>query len=345
MSGWVGHYVRALFAFDILLLLALIGTLIYTLIARKRIPAARTLFVCFLAAICFMILFSVFYFIDIILKEERATVQYVHTIFQLLYALLKLLADAFLLSAIFIYLLPRCFITKHPRVGCFLSKVPILLHVLFPGYIGLLWLTIFILTLAAIIQKANGSSGVVSTSDLSVIVSRLEFAYYVQYFLAALEIIVLAGMRLAFQLRPRGDGVQISRTRKSSLVFLLMISLPLLIRSIWSLTISARYTLRDYWKSDDLMEVVRVHFANMLFYLICTTLIYIGLALIIKGLGQDATLTSAYQLENGDGTAETSSGFPAMRVPAPAEMHEPGENVRPSRRSRDHGQDPIYNGP
>ncbi|KAL9036099.1 MAG: hypothetical protein Q9180_004490 [Flavoplaca navasiana] len=344
MSGWIDHYVRALFAFDILLLLALIGTLIYTLIARKRIPAARTLFVCFLAAICFMILFSAFYFIDIILREERPSVQLVYTIFQLLWVLLKLLADAFLLSAIFIYLLPRCLITEHPAPN-FRSKVPILLHVLFPGLLGLLWLTIFILTLVAIIQQTNGSSVVVSTSDLSGIVSKLEFVYYLHYLLAALEIIVLAGMRLAFHLRTRGEGVQISKNRKSSLLFLLMISLPLLIRSIWSLTISALYTLRDYYKSDDLVEVVRVHFANMLFYFICTTLIYIGLALIIKSLGQEATFTSAYQLENGDGTAETGPEIPAMRVPAPAEMHEPGENVRPSRLSRDYGQDPIYNGP
>ncbi|KAL8868252.1 MAG: hypothetical protein Q9198_008248 [Flavoplaca austrocitrina] len=308
MSGWMGHYVRALFAFDILLLLALIGTLIYTLIARKRNRAARTLFVCFLAAICFMILFSASYFIDTlltVLTESRASIHYVHTIFQLLWPLLKLLADAVLLSAIFIYLLPRCLIIKHPTPS-FRSKVPILLHVLFPGLLGLLWLTIFILTLAPIIQQTNGSSRVISTSDLSGIVSRLEF---------------------------------------SALLFLLMISLPLLIRSIWSLTISARYTLRDYYESDDLLEVVRVHFANMLFYFICTTLIYIGLALIINSLGQEATFTSAYQLENGDATAETGSEIPAMRVPAPTEMYEPGENVRPSRLSRDHGQDPIYNGP
>ena len=56
-TGWTSNYVRAILALEIIMTLALIGTLASFLATRKRTSAAKKRFIWFLAAISLMILY------------------------------------------------------------------------------------------------------------------------------------------------------------------------------------------------------------------------------------------------------------------------------------------------
>ncbi|KAL8881356.1 MAG: hypothetical protein Q9215_005881 [Flavoplaca cf. flavocitrina] len=345
-TAWASHYDRALLAFEILMVLALIGTFVFSLVPRRHTSTSKKLFICFLFAICVMIFTSTFDFIDRILNEECVRVQTIYLVFREIFVTLSYLADALLLVAIFIYLIPRSAISKHVN-GSSRSKLPLLLHLFVCGLLGLWWLIITILDLADVIQLVM-QSGLVSNAALHRAVARLEFSYNIIYFLASLEIVILAVIRLKSRSRVPDDEVQASEGRKAPLFFLLLISLPLLIRSIWQLAFAARYTLSDDSSIfyDESLGA-RVQLAKMLFYYICTALVYFGLAVIMKSLGQGTTFTIANQVEDGDEKTGLSPEIPSMKGPGSVEnvpRFDPYTS-RGGRISRDHSQDPIYSGP
>ncbi|KAI4281451.1 MAG: hypothetical protein L6R38_003689, partial [Xanthoria sp. 2 TBL-2021] len=181
-------------------------------------------------------------------------------------------------------------------------------------------------------------------------VRKLDFTYHLLYFFAALEIVALAVMRLTSRPKAPSSSIEPTDDKNQPLLFLLLISIPLLIRSIWQIAIAARYELRDKFFVDIEGEALRL--VQMLFYYLCTALIYFGLALIIRHLGAETSfIGNVHETEEQKGKAGLGPEIPIMRVAAPAEdvqafePHAPSRNSRWSRLSRDHSQDPIYNGP
>ncbi|KAL9620413.1 MAG: hypothetical protein Q9204_008209 [Flavoplaca sp. TL-2023a] len=291
------------------MVLALVGTFVFSLVPRRRTSTGKKLFICFLFAICVMIL---------ILNEECVHVQTIYLVFRIIFITLWYLADALLLVAIFIHLVPRSAISKRAN-GSSRSKLPLLLHFFVCGLLGLWWLIITILYLAIVIQQII-KSGLVSSAVLGRAIARLDFSYNIIYFLASLEIFILAVIRLKSHSKVQDDEVQASEGRKAPVLFLLLISLPLLIRSIWQLAFAARYTLPDDLSiAYDESLGARVQLAKMLFYYICTALVYIGLAIIMKSLGQGTTFTIANQVEDGDKKTGLGPEIPVMKAPGPVE--------------------------
>ncbi len=312
---------------------------------------------------------STFNFINIILNEECLSVQQVYLIFNVIFSSLRYLADVLLLATTFTYLIPRSILTRHATQNS-RNLGSTLLHLLFCGLLGLFWLVITVILLAVVIQQVR-DTGIVGNFDLINGVRKLDFTYNLLYLFAALEIVALAVMKLTSRAKdPNGSNEPTNSKRVCELVdhpihldpslttniqqpllFLILIALPLLIRSVWQLAIAARYEL-EYSISVGL-EREQLRLAQMLFYCLCTTLIYIGLALVIKQLGAETPFTNAMQeTEEEKGKAGLGPEIPIMRAaPAPTPKLRPfdpyaaPENSRSSRLSRDHSEDPIYNGP
>ena len=312
---------------------------------------------------------STFNFINIILNEECVSVQQVYLIFSVIFTSLGYLADVLLLATTFVYLIPRSILTRHATQSA-KNLGPTLLHFLFCGLLGLFWLVITVILLAVVIQQVR-DTGIVSNFDLINGLRKLDFTYNLLYFFAALEIVALAVMKLTSRARdPNGSNEPTNTKRvcepvdhpihlnpslttdvQQSLLFLILISLPLFVRSVWQLTIAARYELQNNISVGFEREQLRL--AQMLFYYLCTTLIYIGLALVIKQLGAETPFTNDMpETEEEKGKAGLSPEIPIMRAAAaptpnlqPFDPYAPSQNSGSGRLSRDHSEDPIYNGP
>ena len=250
------------------------------------------------------------------------------------------------------------------------NRGPTLLHLLFCGLLGLFWLAITVILLAVVIQQVR-DTGIVSNLDLINGVRKLDFTYNLLYFFAALEIVALAVMKLTSRAKDPNGSNEPTHSKKvcepvdhpthlnpsltinvqQSLLFLILIALPLLIRSIWQLAIAARYKLQNSISVGLQREQLRV--AQLFFYYLCTTLIYIGLALVIKQLGAETPFTNDMQeTEEEKGKAGLGPEIPIMRPAAaptpnlqPFDPYAPSQNSGSGRLSRDHSEDPIYNGP
>ncbi|KAL8732284.1 MAG: hypothetical protein Q9166_002856 [cf. Caloplaca sp. 2 TL-2023] len=349
-SAWEDQDDRATLAFEIIMVIALVGTFVWSIISHKRTPAPKKTFVCFLAAISLMIFTSTWDVINRILNEECVRVQQFYLIFNTIFIYLCYLANALLLATIFIYLIPRSSLTRQYTQSTRTNR-PTLLHLLFCGLLGLFWLVSTVLCLATLIQHVNGTRLVYGNGLING-VGKLDFTFNLLYFLAALEIIGLAVMEItSSRSKDSTSKIQPNNSKKLPFLFFALISFPLLIRSIWLLAISARYTLRNSFYL--VFDVGKVQTAQLFFCYLCTAVVYAGLVVIMKSLGEETTFTSAHN--NGNGVGNGNGGFgpdlPVMRVAAPREDTQPFDphltTNQPewSRVSRDHSQDPIYNGP
>ncbi|KAI4256786.1 MAG: hypothetical protein L6R42_006020 [Xanthoria sp. 1 TBL-2021] len=267
---------------------------------------------------------STFHFIDVILTKECLRVQQVYLIFSVIFISLSYLADALLLATAFTYLIPRSILTRQ-SIQSLRKQGPVLLHILFCGLLGLFWLVIPILYLAVIIQQVI-QTGIVGNFELVNGVRKLDFTYNLFHFFAALELVALAVMR-----RPKTPSGSIEPTDDRKLAI-------------------AGYDFRDIFFVGIEEEALRL--LHMLFYYLCTTLFYFGLALIIRHPGAETFFVdNVHEAEEEDGKAGLGPEIPIMQVAAPAkdvqafDPHAPSRNSRLSRLSRDHSQDPIYNGP
>lgn len=310
---------------------------------------------------------STFHFIDTILNEQNLCIQAVYLIFEITFVTLRYLADALLLAAIFAHLIPG-FKTADRNSQSSRSKGSKFVHLLICLPLGLLWLVITILYLAILIQHIarNGSA---SNSNFVEAVRNLDLTYNGIYFIAAVEIFALGIIILTSGSKQHSDTLQIGRNRKvaqndfqkstttrtlltlhpqSLFLFAVLISVPLMIRAFWQIVITARWNLSDETSSDDVTSPP-THLAHMLFYYLCTTIVYIGLALVIRGPSLETMFTNVHQAQQEN--AGLGPEIPIMRVAAPVQdvepfdPHAPTENSRWSRISGDHSQDPIYNGP
>ncbi|KAL9030084.1 MAG: hypothetical protein Q9180_006946 [Flavoplaca navasiana] len=343
-TAWTSNFVRAMLALEIVMTLALTGTLLSFLVTHKRTSAAEKRFIWFLAAISLMIFTSTFHFIDTILNEQNHCVQAVYLIFQIIFVNLRYLADALLLAAIFAHL---SFKTTDRDSQSLRSRGPTFVHLLMCLPLGLLWLVITVLYLVIIIQQIT-RTGSVSNSNFFEAVRKLDLAYNGIYFIAAVEIFALGLIILTSSLKQHSHTLHTGRNKKLLFLFAVLISVPLMIRAFWQIVITARWNLSDETSFDDVTSPP-IRLTHMLFYYLCTTLVYIGLALVIRGPTLETIFASVHQAQQEN--AVLGPEIPIMRVAAPVENvqpfnpHAPTEPSRWSRISRDHSQDPIYNGP
>ncbi|KAL8878739.1 MAG: hypothetical protein Q9198_003519 [Flavoplaca austrocitrina] len=336
-TGWTSNYVRAILALEIIMTLALIGTLASFLATHKRTSAAKKCFIWFLAAISLMIFTSTFHFIDTILNEQNLCVQAVYLIFEIFFVTLRYLADALLLAAIFAHLVPG-FKTTDRDSQSSRSRGQTFVHLLICLPLGLLWLVITVLYLVIIIQQIT-RTGSVSDNNFVEAVRKLDLTYNGIYFIAAVEIFALGIIILTSSSKQHSHTLHTGRNRKV---------LKTMFNPIPYKVITARWNLSDETSFDDVTSPP-VRLAHMLFYYICTTHVYIGLALVIRGPSLETMFTNVHQRQQEN--AGLGPEIPIMRVAAPVQdvqafdPHAPTETSRWSRISRDHSQDPIYNGP
>ncbi|KAL8678652.1 MAG: hypothetical protein Q9186_005007 [Xanthomendoza sp. 1 TL-2023] len=267
--------------------------------------------------------------INRILNEECLRVQQVYIIFDVLFSSLRYLAEVLFLATIYTYLIPRSILAtaSHPSQGARKKSPPVLLlHLVLCSVLALFWLFMIALTLAYVIQSLFGG-GLVSTLGLIDGTRKLIFVFYLFYFLAAVEILALAVLAL-MAARSKGNSKVPQRGRKTPLLFLTTITLPLLIRTTWQLAITATYNLRDLYYSPP--EPEKVNLAQQLFYYACTVVVFAGLVSVMVVMVREEEEEEVVNGEREDGM-----------VGGVVE----GARVGRERGERDHSQDMIYNGP
>ncbi|KAL9633502.1 MAG: hypothetical protein Q9204_003370, partial [Flavoplaca sp. TL-2023a] len=126
------------------------------------------------------------------------------------------------------------------------------------------------------------------------------------------------------------------------LLFLALVATPLVVRQIWETAWSLAYILksRNGTEYDD--DMIGAGIARQVFYVVCTTMIYAGLVLLLKNLSR-----KRFSERNAFGNAKDGGGnglelgtmgpeTPVMRVPAPV------EDPVWSRAPQDYLQGPIH---
>ncbi|KAL9042942.1 MAG: hypothetical protein Q9180_000232 [Flavoplaca navasiana] len=312
-TAWTSCYTQALIALEILMVLALVGSLLLVLKTRSKTPWTKKIFLFFVAAILLMIFTSTFQCIDRILpilNEGCVRGQKFYFIFEIIVNALQYLADAILLAVIFVYMIPSSVSAKLSTQSSRFQG-PTLIHLLICAPLGLIWLVTTIFQLVIIVRSANPGT---ASGSIARAIRTLDLVYNGIYFVAAVEIFALGAIILTSCSKTIND-IPPGYTKKSLLLFPILISLPLFIRSFWQVTISARWNLNLRFSSNGFMSP-EVRFAQILFYYLCTTLIYIGLALIIKSFGSEPTFTSVHDAEedqagsgSGNPNCETEAGY------------------------------------
>ncbi|KAL8663681.1 MAG: hypothetical protein Q9202_003627 [Teloschistes flavicans] len=336
-SEWKSDYDRATIAFVFITLIALVVSCIWAVVVRKRSPVARKTLVWFIPAVVFAIV-SVTSFdlclrlkkliptlkssaylwtaIDVILIEDNAHVEQLYLIFNSILSSFQLLMFASLLAAIYTFVIPLVSLGRaNSSSGRFMS--PMLAgHLAFCGLLAIFWLIILSLQLALAVEVVKG----VGTDSEGVFEAfgKTTFTFDLLYLLGSVEVIVLSASLLT---TCRGQNRQIA------VVFLIGVSVPLFILSLWLIVIDGISTF-DY--NEGLNR--QVLFARNMFYYICTIAIFVSMAFVITRL-------------EIDDEAQTGDFPPAVverSTPRVAGGLEPGLDKAST---RDHSQDPIYNGP
>ncbi|KAL8798898.1 MAG: hypothetical protein Q9182_006298 [Xanthomendoza sp. 2 TL-2023] len=324
-SAWEDEYSIATLALEIVMVVVLVGILIWSMTSRRRTAAARKSFVWFIAAISLTIFTFTWDFINRILNEECLRVQRVYLIFNVIFGALRYLSETLLLATIYTYLIPRSILTN-PGVPKKTTPLPLLLHLIFCALLALFWLIITILVLAAAIQSVIGG-GAVPLLNLIDGSRRLVFVFTLFYFLASLEILALSLAALTARSTEKsttsnaaaGSGRNL---QQPPLLFLLTtIALPLLIRTTWQLATTATYSLRSRYAAA--FEPAGVQLAHLLFYYLCTGVVFAGLVVVMKRRDDE---DEEVVMEVGDGSEGKMVGDGA-------------------RVSRDHREDLIFDGP
>ena len=108
------------------------------------------------------------------------------------------------------------------------------------------------------------------------------------------------------------------------LLFLAIVATPLFVRQIWETALSLAYILksRNGTVYDD--DMIGAGVARQVFYVVCTTMVYAGLVLLIKNLGRKRfSERNAFGNAKGGGNGlelgTMGPETPVMRVPAPVE--------------------------
>ncbi|KAL8945488.1 MAG: hypothetical protein Q9183_008076, partial [Haloplaca sp. 2 TL-2023] len=187
-SDWESDYSRATVALTFITIFALIGICIWAVKAPKRTLAARRIYRWFLAAIITRIIYFFWTAIDTIIAEECAPIQQVYRIFDVLFISLDILSLILLLATIFITLVPL-----KTSNGGFHHEQPTLSrpqknHLVFCGFLLLIWLVILGLVLANTIQIVEGTGYGTYPGPAAV---RVSLVFSVLYLLAAIYVLIM----------------------------------------------------------------------------------------------------------------------------------------------------------
>ncbi|KAI4099052.1 MAG: hypothetical protein L6R37_006157 [Teloschistes peruensis] len=316
-SDWKSDYDRANIAFVFITLIVLIASCLWAAVVKKPSPAARKTFVWFMPAIVFAIIVYIWTAIGVIIIEECALVEQLYYIFDSILGSFQILEFAFLLAAIYIFVIPFTRFSGSAVLGSRSSMSPMLAgHLAFCGLLIIFWLVIFSLQLALVVQGVKDVGG--DSEGIYKAFVRTNFTFDLLYLLGSIEVIVLSA---SFFTTCTGRNKQIAA------LFLFGVSVPLFILYLWIIVINGITTFDYYFGLTP-----QVLFAHNLFVQICTMAIFASFAFVM----------TRFQL---DDEAQTDSFQPTVvqqHAPRVAGGLEPGWD-RSS--TRDHSQDPIYNGP
>ncbi|KAI4222908.1 MAG: hypothetical protein L6R36_005799 [Xanthoria steineri] len=346
--GWRAH-TAASFALTIIMILALIGILGWTLKSRVRTTATKATLTWFITAICFTIVTLVVRFIQYLVVASLGSVSQSYAVVIVIFNTFQYLADALLLAAIFAYMIPRSAFAR-PSTTSTPPKAPTRLHLSLCGLLIVLWLVITALRLAAVLRLLRDSYGE-DFFRLYLSSQWLEIAFDIFYLLAACEIFCLAMMAVTSSRNPKDNT---SRNDQQQLLFLVLVGIPLLIRQAWEFALGLASIFNSGIKVYP--ELIRAGLARQIFYVLCTTIIYAGLLLLMKNLSRKKfSNRNAYgdPKNSGNGLELGNLGpdVPIMRVAAPTEDQAPFTSHAPkyeptwNRAAEYHPQDVMYNGP
>ncbi|KAL8885324.1 MAG: hypothetical protein Q9192_006663 [Flavoplaca navasiana] len=318
----------ATFALNIILLSTLIGVLLWFLLSRARTTATRSTSAYFITAISLTILTLFVRFVAFLVGTDVSSFAY--ALFLVIFGFLQYLADALLLAAIFAYMVPRSVIATPPTQSTPVN-VPTRLNASLCSLLIVMWLVMTVLQSAAVVQGFRGISMYVGAQWLGLV-------FNVLYLCAAIEILLLA----TFALRTSGQPNSIpSQNRQQWLLFLALVATPLVVRQIWESAWSFAYILKSRNGTEYDPEMIGAGVARQVFYVVCTTMVYAGLVLLLKNLSRKRfSERNAFGIakDGGNGLELGTMGpeTPVMRVPAPV------EDPVWSRAAQDYPQGPIH---
>ena len=125
------------------------------------------------------------------------------------------------------------------------------------------------------------------------------------------------------------------------LLFLAIVAIPLVVRQIWESAMSLAYILKSRNGTEYDPDMVGAGNARQVFYVICTTMVYAGLVLLLNNISRKRfsernAFGNAKDGGNGLELGTMGPQTPVMRVPAPV------EDPVWSRAAQDCSQGPIH---
>ncbi|KAL9584591.1 MAG: hypothetical protein Q9212_002025 [Teloschistes hypoglaucus] len=315
-SAWKSDYDRASIAFLFITLVVLIASCLSVAVVKKPSPVARKTVVWFMPSVVFAIIVCLWNAVDLILIQECARVEQLYIIVDSILSSFYVLEFACLLAAIYTFVIPSTRLGGSAMLGGKRSMSPMLGgHLAFCGLLIIFWMVGISLGLALDVQIVKGVGG--DGEGVFKALLRTSFTYDLLYLLGSIEVIVLSA---SFFTTCTG------RTKQIAVLFLFGVSVPLFIDSLWSTVFGG---ISNFNYNDGLTR--QVLFARKMFYYICTMAIFASFAFVLNR-------------SQPDDDAQTGSFQPAVdqqNAPRVAGGLEPGWD-RSS--TRDHSQDPIYNG-
>ncbi|KAI9840113.1 MAG: hypothetical protein M1837_001917 [Sclerophora amabilis] len=196
---------------------------------------------------------------DALLEDLSATVSNVFFIFLPILDSAGTLAEVWLLGVI--YSLYHVLANKDTKLHRSLRWA----HIVFCVFLLLLYLAILSGNIVFYVDLV-GYRAWLATSSFRLHLARLRVAYNALYFCATLEVCCLAVLLLISSIRGRQGGA----SKRTALLFLILIPAPLVIRTVFQLAVVVR---RNYHK---LLVTNAAFVAYIIVYSFCTIILYAG---------------------------------------------------------------------
>ncbi|KAI4085860.1 MAG: hypothetical protein LQ348_005339 [Seirophora lacunosa] len=316
-SGW-DPYVLAGIVFEIITVLALVGILVWSGFARKRLSQSRSVTLCFTLAIWFAIISFAWIALTAILAESSAVVLELYSIFDIIIRSFRTVADILLLVTVLLSI--GAYMTNAGAGGPSSSFKPMAKKLALCGPIlGIFWLVVLALQLALLVQIVEGKEN--NLLDVFNALLKIHFVYDLLY------LIVVFGICCWTLVLSRSARGSTGPRAKAPIILFVIIGLSLFTRQIW-FTVTDGLFLLSTDNSSSNRPSGALNFARQMFYYICTVIAYA--ALVAVGSRREAHGENTVS-ENGN-----EAGVPRVAAPEPSWKRESYSN---------HSQDPIHNGP